>query len=226
MRYGAHIQDQTAARSIRVNNRGVDVITDTVTYHGRKLIISAGAWTGPLLQPLGIYLPLTVTQEQYAFFEVPAADQFAPNQFPIFIHYANRDNAANDYSVIDHYGFPVFGHAGLKVAEHHAGPVVTADTRSFEVDPVRLQRLTEYVRATFQAATGEVLHAATCLYTNTPDQHFVVDALPGYPHVFAASPCSGHGFKFSILIGRILADLAERGETEYPIDKFGLARFR
>ncbi|MBI5566040.1 MAG: FAD-dependent oxidoreductase, partial [Chloroflexi bacterium] len=204
----------------------VDVVTDTATYHGRKLIISAGAWTKPLLQPLGIDLPLIVTQEQFAFFEVSPADRFAPDQFPIFIHYANRDHSIKDYSTIDYYGFPTFGRAGLKVGEHHAGPPVSADSRSFEADPVRLQRLTNYVRATFPAATGSVLHAATCLYTNTSDQHFIIDTLPGHPHVSVASPCSGHGFKFSILIGRILADLAVRGRTDYPIGMFNLARFR
>ncbi len=223
--YGAHVQDRTAARSIRVRDRGVDVITDETTYHGRKLILSAGAWTKPLMQSLGGDLPLIVTQEQYAFFEVSPADQFVPSRFPIFIHYANRDHAAGGHATIDYYGFPVVGRAGLKVGEHHAGPPVTANTRSFEVDPVRLQRLTDYVQTTFSAATGHVLHAATCLYTNTPDQHFVIDTLPGHPHVIVASPCSGHGFKFSILIGRILADLAERGATDYPIGLFNLARF-
>jgi sarcosine oxidase len=240
MHYGAHVKEHTAARSIRVHDRGVDVLTDAATYHGRKLIVSAGAWTKPLLQPLGIDLPLIVTQEQYAFFEVSPADQFVPDQFPIFIHYG-QSNARGGFgnpprsagsddpagaSRIDYYGFPAFGRAGLKVGEHHAGPPVTADTRTFEVDPVRLQRLTNYVRATFPAATGNILDAATCLYTNTPDQHFIIDALPGHPHVIIASPCSGHGFKFSILIGRILADLAERGETAYPIEMFSMARFR
>ncbi|HZY42239.1 MAG TPA: N-methyl-L-tryptophan oxidase, partial [Anaerolineae bacterium] len=214
IQYGAHVQDHTAARLIRVHDRGVEVTTDTATYRGRKLIISAGAWTKPLLQSLGVDLPLIVTQEQYAFFEVQPADRFQPDQFPIFIHYGQPSGAER----IDYYGFPVFGRAGLKVGEHHAGPAVTADTRSFEVDPVRLQRLTDYVRATFPAASGEVLHAVTCLYTNTPDQHFIIDTLPGRPHVIVASPCSGHGFKFSILIGQILADLAVRGETAYPIE--------
>jgi len=220
IRYGADVKEHTAAQSIRVHDRGVDVITEEATYHGRTLIISAGAWAKPLLQPLGIDLPLSVTQEQFAFFEVSPADRFKPDQFPIFIHYANRD-----YSTIDYYGFPIYGRAGLKVGEHHAGPTVTADTRSFEVDPVRLQRLTDYVRATFPAATGQVLDAVTCLYTNTPDQHFIIDTLPSCPHVIIASPCSGHGFKFSILIGRILADLVERGKTNYPIGMFNLARF-
>jgi glycine/D-amino acid oxidase-like deaminating enzyme len=103
---------------------------------------------------------------------------------------------------------------------------VTADTRTFEVDAQRLRRLSDYVRTTLPATNGEVLQAATCLYTNTPDQHFIIDRLPAYPHVLLAAGFSGHGFKFAILVGRILADLATRGNTDYPIDLFTLKRFR
>ena len=82
------------------------------------------------------------------------------------------------------------------------------------------------MRATLPATNGEVLQAATCLYTNTPDQHFIIDRLPAYPHVVIAAGFSGHGFKFAILVGRILADLATRGDTRYPIGLFTLQRFR
>ena len=217
---GADVRAHTPARSIHLRDRGVEVVTAGSTYRGRKVIFSAGAWTNPLLNSIGFDLPLIVTQEQYAFFKVQPLDSYQPDRFPIFIHYGPPGAAR-----IDYYGFPVFGRDGLKVGEHHAGPPVTAETRSFEVDPERLERLTSYVRSTFTGVKGEVLHAATCLYSNTPDQHFIIDTLPGHPDVIVASPCSGHGFKFAILIGRILADLATRGETPYPIKLFGLGRF-
>ena len=70
-----------------------------------------------------------------------------------------------------------------------------------------------------------MLQAATCLYTNTPDQHFIIDRLPRYPHVCVAAGFSGHGFKFAILVGSILAELATHGQTSYPIDLFALTRF-
>jgi glycine/D-amino acid oxidase-like deaminating enzyme len=141
---------------------------------------------------------------------------------PVFIHHRYPVGSQH----IDYYGFPIFGQAGVKVGEHHAGQPVTADTRTFEVDAGRLQRLSNYVRTTLPATRGEVLHAATCLYTNTPDQHFIIDRLPSYPHVIFAAGFSGHGFKFAILVGRILADLSTRGDTPYPIDLFNLKRFR
>ncbi len=219
--YGAVIHDRTPAQSIHLTDDGAQVTTDHSVYQCRKLVISTGPWAGPFLQKIGVNLPLVVTQEQYAFFKPQHPDKFQPDQFPVFIHYG----IPQDDQRIDYYGFPALGHSGVKVGEHHAGHAVTAETRSFEVDPIRLQRLSNYVCATLPDTQGEIIDASTCLYTNTPDQHFIVDTLPGYPHVLIASPCSGHGFKFSILIGRILADLATTGKTVYPREIFELKRF-
>ncbi len=219
--HGAVVIERAAVRSIRLDDDGATVQTEQASYRCRKLIISAGPWAGPLLATLGISLPLVVTLEQYAFFHVPMPEKFQPDRLPVFIHYGNPAGSQR----VDYYGFPIFGHTGVKVGEHHAGPIVTADTRTFEADTQRLQRLSDYVRTTLPATNGEVLQAATCLYTNTPDQHFIIDRLPAYPHVVLAAGFSGHGFKFAILVGRILADLATRGNTSFPIDLFTLKRF-
>lgn len=219
--YGAAVIEHAPVRSIQLDDGGATVQTDQAAYRCRKLIISAGPWTAPLLAPLGVSLPLVVTQEQYAFFRPQPPERFQPEQLPVFIHHGS---AAGSHRV-DYYGFPIFGHAGVKVGEHHTGPIVTADTRTFEVDAERLQRLIAYVRETLPATRGEVLQAATCLYTNTPDHHFIIDRLPAYPHVALAAGFSGHGFKFAILVGRILADLTLRGDTRFPIDLFTLRRF-
>ena len=218
---GAAVIEHSPVRSIQLDDDGAVVQTDQATYRCRKLIISAGPWAGPLLGTLGITLPLVVTQEQYAFFQPQAPEKLQLDRMPVFIHYGSPVGTQH----VDYYGFPIFGHAGVKVGEHHAGPIVTAGTRTFEVDAERLQRLSDYVRTTLPATRGEVLQAATCLYTNTPDQHFIIDRLPAYPHVVLAAGFSGHGFKFAILVGRILADLATRGNTHYPIDLFTLKRF-
>jgi sarcosine oxidase len=221
IQYGAAVIEQTPVRSIRLDDDSAEVRTDQAAYRCRKLIISAGPWAAPLLATLGVTLPLTVTQEQYAFFRPQTPEKFQPDRLPVFIHYGSPSGPQHS----DYYGFPIFGHAGVKVGEHHAGPIVTADTRTFEVDAVRLQRLSDYVRTTLPATHGEVLEAATCLYTNTPDRHFIIDRLPAYPHVMLAAGFSGHGFKFAILVGRILADLVTQGNTSYPIDLFTLKRF-
>ena len=72
--------------------------------------------------------------------------------------------------------------------------------------------------------TGEIIEAVSCRYTMTPDEDFIIDRHPAYPRVVVASPCSGHGFKFAVAIGRILADLAVRGTTDYDIARFRLDR--
>jgi sarcosine oxidase len=220
--HGAVVIEHAPARSIRLADEGAEVQAEQATYRCRKLIICAGPWAGPLLATLGISLPLVVTLEQYAFFRAQIPEKFQPVRLPVFIHYGNPAGSSR----IDYYGFPIFGHTGVKVGEHHAGPIVTAGTRTFEVDAGRLRRLSDYVRTTLPATNGEVLQATTCLYTNTPDQHFIIDRLPAYPHVVVAAGFSGHGFKFAILVGRILADLATQGNTAYPIDLFTLRRFR
>jgi sarcosine oxidase len=74
-------------------------------------------------------------------------------------------------------------------------------------------------------ANGGLIGATTCLYTMTPDGHFLIDQLPGAPNVIAASPCSGHGFKFAPVIGEVLADLATTGTTRHDISRFSLRRF-
>jgi sarcosine oxidase len=221
LHYGALVIEHSPVRSIRLEDDGAEVRTERAVYRCRKLIIAAGPWTAPLLAALGVTLPLTVTQEQYAFFAPHTPDRFQPERMPVFIHYGDPTGSP----CIDHYGFPIFGRPGVKVAEHRTGPIVTPDTRTFEVDAERLQRLSVYVRHTLPATRGEVLHAETCLYSNTPDQHFIIDRLPGYPHVALAAGFSGHGFKFAILVGRILADLVTQGTTPYPIDLFSLKRF-
>jgi hypothetical protein len=63
------------------------------------------------------------------------------------------------------------------------------------------------------------------MFTNTPDKHFLIDVHPEFPQVSFASPCSGHGFKFASVVGEIMADLADAGDTRHDIDLFRLHRF-
>jgi sarcosine oxidase len=69
------------------------------------------------------------------------------------------------------------------------------------------------------------LRLAACLFTNTPDEHFVIDTLPGAPEVVVASPCSGHGFKFASVVGEALADLAIEGSSKLDLSLFDMKRF-
>jgi sarcosine oxidase len=113
----------------------------------------------------------------------------------------------------------------LKVSIHHWGTFVDPDTVEREVGEPDVGRVREFLRSRMPAADGPLAAAKVCLYTNTPDERFVIDRHPAAPGMAFASACSGHGFKFAPLIGDILADLVLTGATAWPIDAFRADRF-
>jgi sarcosine oxidase len=104
------------------------------------------------------------------------------------------------------------------------GRQVAPDDRDRSIDQPLLEQVRAYAAELLPGLTGEVIEAVSCRYTMTPDEHFILDRHPAYPRIVIASPCSGHGFKFGAVIGRILADLALRGATAYDIARFRLDR--
>ncbi len=136
---------------------------------------------------------------------------FQIGRFPVFIFKGEAELDA-------FYGMPHFQHLGVKVARH-GGPEFDPDTvdRTIAADYVETVRrfLSSHIPALASAA---ISLTEVCLYTSAPGDQFVVDFLPGRSDLIVASPCSGHGFKFSCLIGRVLADLATSGTTGLPVD--------
>jgi sarcosine oxidase len=115
---------------------------------------------------------------------------------------------------------------GIKVAKHHhLGETVEPDSYDRTVSAKDEAAIRAPLAKYLPGANGRLLAAQTCLYTMTPDETFIVDRMPGFPHVVIASPCSGHGFKFSPVIGEIVADLVTRGTTQHDISPFRLDRF-
>jgi sarcosine oxidase len=153
---------------------------------------------------------------QFWFTPSRGADQFAPTRFPIFIAEYAPDNAW--------YGFPDVGE-GLKVAFHHHGDLVHPDRVDRTIGEHEVNRMREVLRAYLPDADGPPTSTAACLYTNTPDEHFVIGRHPAHPSVILASPCSGHGFKFASVIGEILADLASEREPAFDLSLFAPGRF-
>ena len=123
------------------------------------------------------------------------------------------------------YGFPYDPAAGLKVSRHHSGEVVEPDALDRTEHPADVERIRAFMRTHMPRANGPLRTSTVCLYTNTPDRHFVIDVHPTVPGVAFASACSGHGFKFAPVIGEILADLALDGATSHPIERFRADRF-
>jgi sarcosine oxidase len=196
----------------------VQVRTDRGVYEAGRLVITPGPWAPTLLAELA--LPLRVERHVLFWFD-PAAgvSAFAPPQFPVYI-WERRDG-------IHVYGFP---HqpgppGGVKVAFFHAGQPCTPETIERAVSADEAEAMRACLRNYLPGLVGPLLHATTCMYTKTPDGHFIVARHPRHASVVIGSPCSGHGFKFVPVIGEILADLAISGTTRHPIRLFDPARF-
>jgi sarcosine oxidase len=182
-------------------------------------VIANGSWILPLLVPLGLRPPLTVLREQNAFFEPADPAAFMPGRFPLMIHRLPGTTTLGS-------GFPIEGEpAGVKLMLDRIGPVVAdpADEDRSIIPEVRA-RLLEWAAEAIVGLTGRVLADNSCRYTMTPDEDFILDRHPEHRQIVIASACSGHGFKFGIVLGRILADLATRGSTDHDIGRFRLDR--
>lgn len=195
---------------------GVRVVTATRTYHGKQLLLSSGAWMSALLSDL--QLPLKVERQVLFWFETRAPrEQFQPGRCPIFLWEYAPDRFF--------YGFPDLGD-GFKVALHHQGEETQPDDVRRDVDAHETEAIRELLRRFIPGALGALRSATVCLYTNTPDQHFVLDYHPFHPQVLIASPCSGHGFKFSPVIGEIAAQLLNGQPSPFDLALFKASRFR
>lgn len=198
----------------RATADGVEVTTHTGTHMAQKLVISAGAWLGDLVPELA--LPLSVERNAVYWFDPPAKADFAPDKFPIFIHEYAPDQTW--------YGFANFGD-GVKVALHHQGETTTAQTLRRAVSHDEVEKIRGLLRTYLPGADGPLRNTSVCMYTNTPDQDFILDAHPEHPSVIIASPCSGHGFKFSIAIGELIADEIMGERRRFDLAPFRVSRF-
>jgi sarcosine oxidase len=184
------------ARVARIDDDG-RVHLDGETIEAQAVVVTAGAWVSRLLEPLGISPPVTPTRESVAYFPVAAR-----NGLPTII----------DWRLPEGYELPRPGDSvyalpspdGLKVGVHRTGPPTDPDDEG-TVEPEAVRCAGDWVAEHVDGAAPEPLRTETCLYTNMPDQSFVVER---HGRVIVGSPCSGHGFKFAPLVGRELAALA------------------
>jgi len=214
-RGGAQIRTEERVLSWYPRDGGVEVETERGVYGGDRLIITAGPWTAQLLADLR--LPLQVERNVMFWFEPADPAPFAAHRLPVYIYEYRRDAFI--------YGFPQVGSEGVKVAHHHSGEACTPGEIRRSVSADEVSRMREILARTLPGLSGELRQAVTCMYTNTPDGHFVIDRHPRYPQVILACGFSGHGFKFAPVVGEILADLAVHGRTRHAIDLFRLDRF-
>jgi sarcosine oxidase len=196
----------------------VEVTTERARYEAGHLVITAGPWTNEALQHL---FPLRVTRQVMTWIQ-PAGgvEPFLPDRFPVFLCESPDGGPPG-------YGFPAVDGAsgGVKAAIHGSDVECTPETIDRVIHEVDGAEVIRELRPRFPSLDGEILKAQTCMYTMTPDEHFIIGQYPEQALVSIACGFSGHGFKFAPVVGEILADLATVGTTKHPISIFSPLRF-
>ncbi len=213
---GAELWFEVAVNEWRVDGGRVLVTCGGDTVSAAALVITAGAWTVPLLAELGV--ELQVLRKHLHWFANDNIVYRERSGCPAFLY---------DLPQGVYYGFPQIDDRGVKIAEHSGGEVVGDPMQvSREVDVAERERVTGFRAAYLPGVGSRTSDHAVCMYTMSPDEHFIVDRHPEHPQVVFAAGLSGHGFKFTSVLGKALADLACNGRTELPIGFLGLGRFR
>jgi sarcosine oxidase len=198
---------------------GVLVRTERQTYAADHLVITAGPWAPQVLHELN--LPLRVTRQVVYHFEpIGSMDTFRAERMPVYIREMEKGQPLL-------YGFPSTGPdaEGVKVGLHGSNEFCTPETVDRMISPADERTIRECLAESIPLLAGRLLHAETCLYTMTPDEHFVIDTHPAFPQVTLAAGFSGHGFKFASVLGEVLADLATDSKPAYDLQLFSLRRF-
>ena len=212
---GAQVRTGERVARWSASGEGVEVETDAGRYRAKKLVIAAGPWARTLVPALE---ELAVPERQVMLWTQPLAPApFECGAFPVF----NMEAPEGRF-----YGYPTYGASGFKIGKyHHRRERVEPDTMDRTCSAADEAVLREGIRRYFPDADGATLAMQPCLFTNSPDEHFILDTLPEHPNVAVAAGFSGHGFKFCSVVGEIMADLVTEGDTRHGIGLFRLARF-
>ena len=213
---GAQMRFGVALKSWRATNNGFEILlADDTRISARALVLALGPWFQNALESLGV--PLRVQRNVQAWFS-PRTQAYDATRFPAFL----VDRAGLPAAL---YGFPDFGD-GIKAAFHGYGDLTAPEHCNREIDLARdIAPLAQLLEEWMPAAAGPLRDAKPCMYSLTPDEHFVIDRHPEHQNVILCGGFSGHGFKFAPVVGEIGADLALDGGTRHDIDFLALRRF-
>ena len=195
---GVALADHTPVTAVAETAGGVRVETPAASHAFDAAVVASGVWLGRLLPTLAAHV--RVSHQQFVFVEVDDPRQFAHGAFPMFTFDPDKGGF---------YGFPLLREGYLKIAEERIGPEVDADLDR-AVTPEFTEAALDFLRRRIpEMGRGRLLGGRSCLYANTPDDHFFIDRAPGADRVFVAGGGSGHGFKFGGAIGEVAADAVE-----------------
>lgn len=212
-----HFEEPVISWQAHAPQAGVTVVTNRGSYHAEKLVIAPGAWAPQILAGVGV--AFEIRRHVMCWFDpLGGAAAFLPEHFPVYLW------DVGDGSVF--YGFPATDGlgGGVKAAMHSGGDLCTPASLDRTVHTRDLEELRAPLSRFIPSLDGPLLNGAACMYTMTKDEHFVLALHPDHPQVAVAAGFSGHGFKFTTVVGEILADLACAGRTAHPIDLFSPQR--
>jgi sarcosine oxidase len=213
---GAQLQTGETVLGWSPDGQGITVETDRGCYRAGRLVVTAGAWAPQLLASLGVNF--RVLRKPLLWYRTHTQDYRLDHGFPVWFLETHWG---------DIYGFPEIDDRGFKLAEHSSGTEVA--------DPLQPDRalwpddrrpLEALIRTHFPGVTSDCLHHAVCMYTMSPDGHFIIDRHPDDQRICFVAGLSGHGFKFASVLGEIMSDLSLDGETEMPIEFLSLERLQ
>ena len=212
---GAELRFREPVRSWEVVGDAVRVTTERGSFEGDRLVICAGAWARTLVPGLA---DLAVPERQVlAWLQPTSPALFAPERFPVFLV---------DVEEGSYYGFPVHDVPGFKFGwYHHFREPIDPSNPDRSVSPEDEAALRAFASRYFPDGAGPTVMLKACMFTNSPDGHFLIGRLPKAPQVSVFAGESGHGYKFCSVVGEIMADLAIDGATRHDIGLFRLDRF-
>lgn len=217
--HGAHVRESCPVQHIDVTADPIIVQTAQGPLATARLVVTAGAWVRELVPALRARLQ--VIRQTVGYFQLTGAEaDVCLGRFPVWVHLDDRPERF-------FYGLPEFGRPGIKLARHFThGRDDDPNEAEHRVDPAEIRCLEEFIAEQFTLPLRTLAGAEHCLYTNTATEDFVLDRHPDNPNVVIGSACSGHGFKFGPLTGRILADLVTDGRCDIPEFVAARQRFR
>ncbi len=215
MLHGAEVHRNTRVAAVEPGPHGVLIRLDGGSgIEAGVCVLAAGPWM-PRLAPQ-LATSLRVERQVNAWFALDAPAAFAPDLFPVFI----RELAGGRLR----FGMPSLDGATIKLAVHHEGPPADPDDLERNVSAADLAPVREFAETALAGVGPDIVRTIVCMYTNTPDELFILGSLPGSPGVLVIGGCSGHSFKFAPILGDVVADLVLEGSTDRDVAPFSPAK--
>ncbi|MBV8262349.1 MAG: N-methyl-L-tryptophan oxidase [Candidatus Eremiobacteraeota bacterium] len=214
---GADLRFETPVQKWQASDNGVDVtLTSGERVTGNSLVVCAGAWLPQMAAELA--LPLRVERNVVHWFQPRSNPElFTPDKLPVYIL-----DRGQRFML---YGFPDVEFAGIKAAFHHSEIFASPEEMKRTVAPDEVDAVRDALAQWLPRGAGQHLASSVCMYTLTPDLHFVIGKHPAHANVIIAGGFSGHGFKFCSVVGETIADLVVEGESFNTIELFSPTRF-